>query len=134
MISFATRFQNIGPVQETCAHPCFCDQLTGPWAVWMMVKVSLHVQGDYHCMQFPVFRILYLLNQLVNGVVSGSVLSKTELVVMKLFYMRRRSPFGALPLPSPDDLWCCFLLSVALAALFFVLGVVVFFCILHKPS
>ncbi|GBN97298.1 hypothetical protein AVEN_6383-1 [Araneus ventricosus] len=40
MISFATRFQNIGPVQETCAHPCSCDQLTVPWVVWMVTFLS----------------------------------------------------------------------------------------------
>ncbi|GBO32142.1 hypothetical protein AVEN_97408-1 [Araneus ventricosus] len=41
MISFATRFQNVGPVQEPCAHPCCCDQLTMPWAVWMVTFLSV---------------------------------------------------------------------------------------------
>ncbi|GBL73818.1 hypothetical protein AVEN_230783-1 [Araneus ventricosus] len=46
MISFATRFQNIGPVQEPCAHPCCCDQLTGPWAVWMVTFLSRVVESS----------------------------------------------------------------------------------------
>ncbi|GBM76278.1 hypothetical protein AVEN_8486-1 [Araneus ventricosus] len=92
MISLATRFQNIGPVQDPCAHPCCCDQLTELWAVWMVtflsvVKTSLDVQGDDHCVHFLVFSILYLFNQLVDGVVSGSALSKTELIVMKYVFL-----------------------------------------------
>ncbi|GBN65321.1 hypothetical protein AVEN_223200-1 [Araneus ventricosus] len=78
MISFPTRFQNIGPVQEPFAHPCFCDHLTGLRAVWMMAKGSLDVQGDNHRMQFLLLSILYICNQLVDGVANGSALSSRK--------------------------------------------------------
>ncbi|GBN05065.1 hypothetical protein AVEN_117936-1 [Araneus ventricosus] len=47
MISFATRFQNTGPVHEPCAHPCCCDQLTGPWAVWVVTFLSHEIQKQF---------------------------------------------------------------------------------------
>ncbi|GBL79892.1 hypothetical protein AVEN_28945-1, partial [Araneus ventricosus] len=41
-------------------------------------------------MQFLVFSILHLFNHLVDGVASGSALSKTELVMMKQVFRFER--------------------------------------------
>ncbi|GBM62642.1 hypothetical protein AVEN_103631-1 [Araneus ventricosus] len=55
-----------------------------------MVKGSMDDQGDDHCMQFLVFSILDLFNQLVDGFVSGAALTKTEQVVMKEVFLFER--------------------------------------------
>ncbi|GBL99519.1 hypothetical protein AVEN_68797-1 [Araneus ventricosus] len=76
MILFTTRFQNIGPAQEPCAHPCCCDQLTGPWPVWME-KSSL-TKEDTTLSYLPLahifgqfIHVLFLMNGASIGFFSG---------------------------------------------------------------